>query len=434
MTDQDPTSADEPPAATRSRAVHDPRRTTPAPRRRPRPRPAAGRAARDRSVRARRGAAPVAATRVERPQAGRPAAAPAGSVVGSSPSSSAVVAAGGHVSLLTGASGTSAVLAWMPADARLYTEVRLDLPGDQRQKLAEFMQAFPGFDDQAAIPAEARRGPRPDRRAAASDEQTYTADIEPWFGGQRRGSVGALPDVGDRPIVGRAHPARRGSVKDAAKASTWARRSSRAGRHDDHRAYNGRRSRSSRRAADGRPSASAFVGGTSPTRCSLSATVASVKAVDRHRGNGSLADERRVQGGARDDRPATTSAFSYFGPEAVVTSLDDDRRPGRRASSTRPQLDESSPRGPGLAGQDDPRSTTTPSRRPSRSSHIGYDAEHETSQAAGPRPLGHVVLAEGHDVGAALKRLGTSSPAEPATKDASSSSTRRSRSSAASTP
>jgi hypothetical protein len=97
------------------------------------------------------------------------------------------------VSLVGGRPATSTAMGYMPATIVSYQEVRLDLPGDQRQKLATFLQAFPGFKDQSAI--EPKIDELFDRvvRAASKDQQTWTADIKPWFGG----SVaigGALPD------------------------------------------------------------------------------------------------------------------------------------------------------------------------------------------------------------------------------------------------
>src|SRR3954463_7644077 len=66
-----------------------------------------------------------------------------------------VVAAGSLliVSLASGRPATSVALGYMPSTVTTYTEVRLDLPGDQRQKLAAFLHSgkFPGFADQAQI-------------------------------------------------------------------------------------------------------------------------------------------------------------------------------------------------------------------------------------------------------------------------------------------
>ena len=52
---------------------------------------------------------------------------------------------------LTGASPTSTVVGYVPADSVAYGELRLDLPGDQRQEVGEFLSKFPGFADQAAL-------------------------------------------------------------------------------------------------------------------------------------------------------------------------------------------------------------------------------------------------------------------------------------------
>ena len=53
--------------------------------------------------------------------------------------------------VLTSSQTTSAVLGYVPTDSVAYGEVRLDLPGDQRQEVGEFLSKFPGFADQAAL-------------------------------------------------------------------------------------------------------------------------------------------------------------------------------------------------------------------------------------------------------------------------------------------
>ena len=97
------------------------------------------------------------------------------------------------VSLVGGHPATSAAMGYMPATTVSYTEVRIDLPGDQRQKLASFLKAFPGFSDQSAI--DPKLDDIFDRlvRAATKDQQTWTTDIKPWFGGQIAVGVG-LPE------------------------------------------------------------------------------------------------------------------------------------------------------------------------------------------------------------------------------------------------
>lgn len=133
----------------------------------------------------------------------------------------------GAALLLTGDAPNAQVRAWVPSGSVVYGEIRLDLPGDQRAKLGEFLSRFPGFDDQAAL--DTKIDETLDRLSSegTDGEQTYTRDIKPWFGGEVAFSLGALPDVstfGDRsgPATG---DSVRGlllvSVKDAALARTW---------------------------------------------------------------------------------------------------------------------------------------------------------------------------------------------------------------------
>src|SRR5258706_5020945 len=44
-------------------------------------------------------------------------------------------------------------LKYIPADASLVAEIRMDLPGDQLQKLGTLLSHFPGFADQSTLPA-----------------------------------------------------------------------------------------------------------------------------------------------------------------------------------------------------------------------------------------------------------------------------------------
>ncbi len=98
------------------------------------------------------------------------------------------------VSLVGGRPAESSAMGYMPESTVMYSEIRLDLPGDQRQKLASFMKAFPGFSDPSAI--EPKIDDIFDRlvRAATKDQQTWTSDIKPWFGGQIAIGAGAPSD------------------------------------------------------------------------------------------------------------------------------------------------------------------------------------------------------------------------------------------------
>ena len=55
------------------------------------------------------------------------------------------------VNLAGGRPTASSAMGYMPTTATSYVEVRLDLPGDQRQKLAAFLANFPGFKDQSQV-------------------------------------------------------------------------------------------------------------------------------------------------------------------------------------------------------------------------------------------------------------------------------------------
>ena len=76
---------------------------------------------------------------------------------------------------LTGSSPTSTVAGYVPADSVAYGELRLDLPGDQRQEVGEFLSKFPGFADQAAL--ETKLDEVLDRLLSESTDgkQTYSA-------------------------------------------------------------------------------------------------------------------------------------------------------------------------------------------------------------------------------------------------------------------
>ncbi len=111
----------------------------------------------------------------------------------------ALVVAGGvvAVTLLTGQSAPSKVAGYAPAGSVVYGELRLDLPGDQRQQLGQFLSKFPGFADQSTL--DLKIDDVLDRvvRAASDGRQDWTTKIKPWFGGELGVGIGALPQAGD---------------------------------------------------------------------------------------------------------------------------------------------------------------------------------------------------------------------------------------------
>jgi hypothetical protein len=77
--------------------------------------------------------------------------------------------------------GTSA--AYVPAGAFMYSETRLDLPGDQRALMAEFLAHFP---DEAAdkLLGEGLPGLLDDELAKGDVPFSYSKDVAPWFDGR----------------------------------------------------------------------------------------------------------------------------------------------------------------------------------------------------------------------------------------------------------
>jgi hypothetical protein len=62
-----------------------------------------------------------------------------------------VVSSSGLVAFAQSGSGVSAGPRFVPADAPLYVEARLDLPDGQGESLASFLSAFPGFADEGSF-------------------------------------------------------------------------------------------------------------------------------------------------------------------------------------------------------------------------------------------------------------------------------------------
>jgi uncharacterized protein DUF3352 len=122
--------------------------------------------------------------------------------------------------LLTGQSAPSSVVGYAPADSIMYGELRLDLPGDQRQKLGQFLSKFPGFKDQANMPTKVDEVLDRIVLAMTSNQQDFTTHIKPWFGGEIGFSFSNLPmtakpdmkDVRFLVVV---------SVSDTSKARAW---------------------------------------------------------------------------------------------------------------------------------------------------------------------------------------------------------------------
>jgi Protein of unknown function (DUF3352) len=126
--------------------------------------------------------------------------------------------------LLTGSTSQASVLRYVPQDTVIYGELRLDLPGDQRQAAGEFLSKFPGFKDQAALDTKLDEALDQIVGEASNDKQTFTKNIKPWFDGEFAFAIGPLPkDVlsGGASAMPDARALLLLSVKDAAAASAW---------------------------------------------------------------------------------------------------------------------------------------------------------------------------------------------------------------------
>jgi hypothetical protein len=91
-------------------------------------------------------------------------------------------------------------LKYIPADAAVVAEIRMDLPGDQLQKLGTFLAHFPGFLDQATLPDKIDES-LSRLVGQAGKGVDYRTDLKPWLSGPAFVAVWA-------PTSGQAEPDR----------------------------------------------------------------------------------------------------------------------------------------------------------------------------------------------------------------------------------
>jgi hypothetical protein len=310
-----------------------------------------------------------------------------------------VVAVTAAILLLAGGRPTPSIaVGYMPEGTIQYSEYRLDLPGDQRQKLAGFLAKFPGFADQANV--QTKLAEVFDRliTAISSNTQTYSADIEPWFGGQIGVGSGALQAGGaggvltGSPLAGNSLVVV--GIKDQAKATAWLKET--AGDSISEVPY-GATTLYSISAGGLQPGISfavtdkVLLGGTDPA----------VRAAIDSKGQGKLAEDAEFKAAfatvSRDyaifaytEYRAMIQSLIYMGGPASGlerTTIDDELLtlvPEWQASVARFEDD-------ALVGE---------SAYPSID--IGFDAKNRRGTLAGYAPPGTVAYAESHDVGAAL--------------------------------
>jgi len=127
--------------------------------------------------------------------------------------------------LITNSAAQATVLGYVPPGSIVYGEARLDLPGDQRRAVGEFLSNFPGFADQAALETKLDEVLDELIEKATDGDQSYTADIEPWFDGELAMSVGPLPPASSvlegSAAMDEARALALVSIKDATIAGAW---------------------------------------------------------------------------------------------------------------------------------------------------------------------------------------------------------------------
>jgi hypothetical protein len=105
--------------------------------------------------------------------------------------------------VLSGAAGAgqSLTAAYAPKDTVSFTVLRTDLPGDQHQKLADFMSHFPGFGDRALFDA-AMDNALNRLISSISPDLTYTSAFKPWMQGEISVALSSLGTLGMSSVGG----------------------------------------------------------------------------------------------------------------------------------------------------------------------------------------------------------------------------------------
>jgi hypothetical protein len=320
------------------------------------------------------------------------------------------------VSLAGGRPSTSIAVGYMPPTTAQYTEMRFDLPGDQRQKLAAYLANFPGFKDQTQL--EPKLYEVFDRivGAVSKGSQTYTANIQPWFGGQI--AIGtAAPDPA-APAASGVTPGMAANnvllvvtISDRAKAAAWL---TSTGTGLTRSTYNGADLFTDTTGSAGLTAAAAVT-----DKVMLGGSIDAVKAAIDSNGQGSLAQDADFKAAlAQVDRD-----YVVFGFVKIRAYTDAIRRMAEKAKpgildST--QIDETVtsilPTWQVTTSRFENDALTTSMAYPSFG--IGYDATNRKSTLLDHVPAKAVFYAETHDIGPALTALLGKFRALPETKAA----------------
>lgn len=103
----------------------------------------------------------------------------------------AAVAALALAAVLVGARPLSEVLKYLPVDSAVVVELHPELPGDQRQRLGNFLAHFPGFADQAILDQKIDEVLDQVIREGSRGTVDYTARVKPLLAGPMALSMSA---------------------------------------------------------------------------------------------------------------------------------------------------------------------------------------------------------------------------------------------------
>ena len=295
------------------------------------------------------------------------------------------------LALTSGKPSTSIAVGYMPDDTIQYGEYRLDLPGDQAQKLAAFLSKFPGFADQSAVQPKLYEVFDRIVAAASSNSQTFTADIEPWFGGQiatGNGGFDAGSLSGGASAMGLGNPLVVITIKDPAKANAWLQKTLAISAPTS--SYGG----ASLYEKNG------FVAAVTD-KVILGGSDATVRAAIDTNGNGNLGNDPEFKA-ALSSISHDYVAFSFMDYRSYLTSIVRMSAGSTNLDST--TIDEAVlglvPAWVGGALRFENDSIVADGAYPSVD--IGYEAKNRASTLTGHVPSSTLFYAETHDVGAAL--------------------------------
>jgi len=85
--------------------------------------------------------------------------------------------------ILLGGRSSPEALRYIPATMPVVAEVRVDLPGDQLQKVGNLLAHFPGFKDQSTLTTKLDEALARITTQASSGSASYATDVKPWLAG-----------------------------------------------------------------------------------------------------------------------------------------------------------------------------------------------------------------------------------------------------------